>query len=287
MKPGTIFAGIIALATLLSPIDVRGQYYNYHFYIWIRVSDTRGGLDTLVFGAHANGSYGVDTALGEQLAPPPPPVPGSFYACWMDIGNHTEMDQGLKGLDLRKYFNDSQVDTYHIYTVPGTPTPGPPVIFEWPDSAYLAERCKNLFFENPADSTRINMFRQRSYRTTSRFHKDFFIYRNAVITSIEAGEEHNSNIQPEFSLHQNYPNPFNPTTTISYWLPVESHVTLKIFSVLGQVVAVPVDYHRNAGYHEEVWDTGNLSSGIYVYQIMSVDRRGSVLSARKRMTFVR
>src|SRR5208282_1918345 len=50
--------------------------------------------------------------------------------------------------------------------------------------------------------------------------------------------EHGAAIPTTFSLKQNYPNPFNPLTTIEFDVPVQSLVTLKVFDILGQQVAV-------------------------------------------------
>jgi hypothetical protein len=60
-----------------------------------------------------------------------------------------------------------------------------------------------------------------------------------------------------------YPNPFNPTTTIHYVLAQPTHVTLKVFNLLGQEVATLVDVWSVAGNYEVSWGPGNLPSGIY------------------------
>lgn len=75
------------------------------------------------------------------------------------------------------------------------------------------------------------------------------------------------NLPNEFELSQNYPNPFNPSTTIHFALPIDSHVTLKVYDMLGRVVASLVDGFESAGYHEVSFDGTKLSSGIYVYEL--------------------
>ncbi|MFA5838883.1 MAG: T9SS type A sorting domain-containing protein [Candidatus Paceibacterota bacterium] len=74
-------------------------------------------------------------------------------------------------------------------------------------------------------------------------------------------------IPVNFSLEQNYPNPFNPTTTISYQIPADNLVTLKIYDILGTEIATLVNENKSAGKHEVKFDASNLPSGIYLYKI--------------------
>lgn len=71
-----------------------------------------------------------------------------------------------------------------------------------------------------------------------------------------------------FELAQNYPNPFNPTTTISFSLPHEAKVTLKIYNLLGQEVATLLNREdMDEGDQEIDFDASHLSSGVYFYRI--------------------
>ncbi|TLY30617.1 MAG: T9SS type A sorting domain-containing protein [Ignavibacteria bacterium] len=71
----------------------------------------------------------------------------------------------------------------------------------------------------------------------------------------------------EFALGQNYPNPFNPSTTISYSLPVDVHVVLKLFDALGQEVMTIVDETQSAGYKSVTIEGNAIPSGVYCYRI--------------------
>ena len=101
-------------------------------------------------------------------------------------------------------------------------------------------------------------------------------------------------------LKQNYPNPFNPTTTISFTVLDEdvaggrpAKVSLRIYNVLQQLVAIPKALNHNLGDapvenleydtpgdKEAFWDGTDRSgrkvaSGIYYYQlIVNGERRG-------------
>jgi len=71
----------------------------------------------------------------------------------------------------------------------------------------------------------------------------------------------------EFALMQNYPNPFNPSTMISYQLPAASHISLKVYDMLGNEVAMLVNETKEAGSYTAQFDGTKLSSGIYFYTI--------------------
>jgi len=81
----------------------------------------------------------------------------------------------------------------------------------------------------------------------------------------------------KFALLQNYPNPFNPTTKISYDLPVEGYVTIKIFDMLGNEMKILVDELQGAGEHRIEFQGFNLPSGMYFYSL----RSGSFSSTKK------
>jgi len=72
-----------------------------------------------------------------------------------------------------------------------------------------------------------------------------------------------------YSLEQNYPNPFNPTTTIRYDLPLQAHVTLKVYDVLGREILTLVDKNETAGSHSTTFNASHFPSGIYFYRIQS------------------
>jgi hypothetical protein len=72
-----------------------------------------------------------------------------------------------------------------------------------------------------------------------------------------------------FALHQNYPNPFNPSTTIKYELPVDTHVTLNVFDILGREVLTLTDENKQAGYHRTELNATSFASGVYFYRLQA------------------
>lgn len=84
---------------------------------------------------------------------------------------------------------------------------------------------------------------------------------------IVTGVEDSDKLPKEYKLYQNHPNPFNPTTTIEYSLITAEFVELKVYNILGKEVATLVQEIKEPGKHSYVWNIGNLSSGVYIYQI--------------------
>jgi hypothetical protein len=78
----------------------------------------------------------------------------------------------------------------------------------------------------------------------------------------ERGHELNS-----FVLRQNYPNPFNPNTNILFELPFETIVKLSIYDSKGSLVEVLINKNMRAGYHNVIWNSKDLASGVYFYKL--------------------
>jgi hypothetical protein len=108
--------------------------------------------------------------------------------------------------------------------------------------------------------------------------KTFSVKLKNTLTSVSK-----ENITPDkYELSQNYPNPFNPTTVINYTTTKASHVTLKVYDLLGREIATLADGIKGAGKYSVTFDASKLSSGIYFYNLKTDD-----FTSIKKMMLIR
>ena len=95
----------------------------------------------------------------------------------------------------------------------------------------------------------------------------YMVRNNGAIASVRP--ERNS---PGAPSARNYPNPFNPATEIKFRVEEAGLVTLRIYNVLGEEVARPVDETKAPGEYSVSWDASALPGGVYVYRLLSGSR---------------
>lgn len=99
-------------------------------------------------------------------------------------------------------------------------------------------------------------------------------------------------IPAEFEVHQNYPNPFNAETRVSYQLPQQSFVEIRVYNVAGSLVDVLVEEEKAPGSYTVVWDGRdrlgrNAASGIYLCHLVAKTNRGDVFQKRFKMMMIK
>ena len=141
-----------------------------------------------------------------------------------------------------------------------------------------------------AGSTRSDAYYQKLWDLTGNFTIQLLSNASHILASliytswvnagkplpVEAGISNQSKTVNDFRLFQNYPNPFNPSTIITYEIPKQSFVTLKVYDVNGRLISTLVKNEMKAGkysvnFNSESNDVSrnNLSSGIYFYKIVA------------------
>ncbi len=94
----------------------------------------------------------------------------------------------------------------------------------------------------------------------------------SISPTTDVGDPDGTHLPRLYQLDQNSPNPFNLSTTIRFDLPKTSNVSLELFNIIGQRVAVLSSGELPAGSHTVVWD-GRIAggaiapSGIYFYRL--------------------
>jgi len=128
--------------------------------------------------------------------------------------------------------------------------------------------------------------------TRSEILASIFNWFNGITSAPVAKEE--EHLPVTYRLAQNYPNPFNPSTQIEFALPVQSHVTVSVYNVLGQEVSVLAEGNWEAGRHTLTWDGideagRQLASGVYFYRIEAAPTHapGDPFVSVRKMTLLR
>ena len=110
---------------------------------------------------------------------------------------------------------------------------------------------------------------------------NFDIYASRVYQSGVTAVKIMGTSSTGFMLSQNYPNPFNPSTMIAYSLDKAGMVSLKVYNLLGIVVATLVNGRMEAGSYTMQFSTNNgaynLPSGVYFCRFET----GSFVSTKK------
>lgn len=74
--------------------------------------------------------------------------------------------------------------------------------------------------------------------------------------------------------HTAYPNPFTHQTTISYYLPMESHVVIQVYDLSGKHTEKLIDKIQDKGTYDIIFDAASLQEGIYYYRIIAGNNKG-------------
>jgi len=106
------------------------------------------------------------------------------------------------------------------------------------------------FTDTPLEGTSFQ-YRLKQIDTDGQFQ-----YSDIVTVDIE--------IPTKFELNPNFPNPFNPATTITYNLPRDGFVTVKVYDIVGSEIETLVNEEKRAGSYLVTFEGKNLSSGVYI-----------------------
>jgi Secretion system C-terminal sorting domain len=106
------------------------------------------------------------------------------------------------------------------------------------------------FTDTPQEGTSFQ-YRLKQIDTDGQYH-----YSDIVSVDIAA--------PAHFELKQNFPNPFNPATHITYNLPRDGFVTVKIYDIVGSEIETLVNEEKRAGSYLVTFEGKNLSSGVYI-----------------------
>jgi hypothetical protein len=119
-----------------------------------------------------------------------------------------------------------------------------------------------------ASNINVNVF---VFFQSSVFSTYSYVQQTKKEAMIPTGINNQNEIPASYSLSQNYPNPFNPTTNIKFSIPKDGNVSLKVYDMLGNVVATYIEGFVKAGSYNAEVDASGWASGVYFYTLNASD----------------
>lgn len=216
-------------------------------------------LETLGLGSQLGGKLLANITATSSLSAPPPVVnSGTDYPYASPYPNWVKVD-------LRS-FNLTADKSFVVEFPIGAAYPASNRVLS---TYYASDASYHSFSYQSANS------RWVYYSVSGRDGFIFLFLIRAYVSSPGTEIEGPIEILPSaYSLEQNYPNPFNPETIISYSLPKQSRVQIKIYDITGNEIRSLIDEEKSAGRHNILWDSRNnfgqrVASGIYFYKIVA------------------
>ena len=166
---------------------------------------------------------------------------------------------GSVGVSIGVYFENDKGQSF------------PPLRYQWVQANQWRSFTIPMETLNPKKQAIHRVVIQDLSGRQRTFYVDQLRFTEGSTASSEmADNEAQLNESPESFEMKNYPNPFNPATTIAYALPFDAEVTLEVYNMLGERIALLVSEAQRTGLHSVQFDASRLASGTYVYRLNAI-----------------
>lgn len=150
---------------------------------------------------------------------------------------------------------ETEVSNYG-FEIERASSPTTPLQEEWKKIGFVeghgnSNSPKEYSFTDTPEEGISFQYRLKQIDTDGKYH-----YSEIVDVDIEA--------PAHFELKQNFPNPFNPSTHISYNLPADGFIIVKVYDIVGSEIETLVNEEKKAGSYLVTFEGKNLSSGVYI-----------------------
>lgn len=190
---------------------------------------------------------------------------------------------------------------YQVFSAPSASSPPNWIIMNFDTNATWMGTSADLWlgaqFANGQSGPGIGMDEAFPVDWRSFWSNDFVVWnpvadgdwmmRIVHAPSTGVAEVPSSPTAPSFQLSQNWPNPVVTRTAISYQLPAQSAISLKVYDLSGRMVRSLVEETKEAGIHTALWDRRDdqgrdVASGVYFYKLTTND-----LAAARKLVVLR
>jgi len=98
------------------------------------------------------------------------------------------------------------------------------------------------------------------------------VYRIRIGESVLSSPKQWYNQSESFEKISSYPNPVKGNAIISYTIPFDNFVSLKVYDILGNEVETLVSERKHAGNYEILFNPGHLTGGVYFCRLQAGDK---------------